>query len=151
MNGQRRLWFAISVSFLVTATFVLMLLIIIMCGTELSAQESWLFFSPSTTKNILQSKLLRCSVDLSSTSAGLFFITDRPKCILVSLVSFGMFALKSYLVLLPFRFRGYHKKRGVRRCRVSSCLWTRRKNFLATKRAIKNCVCISCSGELHQS
>ena len=78
----------------------------------------------------MESKLLRSSVDLSLTSGGLFFIMHKPKCILVSLISFGMmFALTVYLVLLSLRFKGYHKKRGVRRFRVSSCLWTRRKVF----------------------
>ena len=130
MRGKRRLWFARSVSFLVTATFVLMLLIMITYKTQLSAQDRWPFLSPSPTKNIVESKLLRCSIDLSSTSGGLFSIMHKPKCILVSLISFGMmFALTVYLVLLSVRFMGYHKKRGVRRCRVSSCLWTKRKVY----------------------
>ena len=74
--------------------------------------------------------LLMCMVDLNSTSAALFSVIHKPKCTLASLTSFGMmFGLNIYLVLLLFRFRGYYKKRRVRRCRVSSCLWTRRKVF----------------------
>ena len=69
-------------------------------------------------------------VDLNSSSQGLFSIMDWSKCTLASLISFGMmFALTIYLVLLSFRFRGCHKKRGERRCRVSSPVWTRRKVF----------------------
>ena len=121
VNGQRRLWFATSESLLVTATFVFMLLILIMYGTELSGQDTWLFLSPTPTKNILERKLLGCSVDICSTSSDLFCIMHRPKCILVSLISFGiMFALTVYLVLLSLRYTRYHKKRGVRRCKVSS-------------------------------
>ena len=123
MNGQRRLWFSTSVSFLVAATFVLMLLIMITNGTELSAEDTWPFLSSSPTKSIMKNDLLRCSVDLNSTSGGMFFIMHKLKCILVSLISFAMmFALTVYLVLLSLRFKGYHKKSGVRRCRVSSCL-----------------------------
>ena len=130
MNGQRRSLFATCGSFQVIATFFLMLLIMIMCGTQLSEQDTWHFLSPAPTKIIPESKLLRCFADLSSTLAGLFFFMHRPKCILVSLISFGiMFALTVYLVLLSLRYRRYHKKRGVRRCKVSSCLWTRRKIF----------------------
>ena len=129
LNGQQRLWFAIIGSFLVTAIFVLILLIM-MCTTELSAQDTWSFLSPSLTKNILENILLRFFVELSSPSAGLLFTIHRPKSILVSLISSAMiFALTVYLVLLSLRLRGYHNKRGVRRCRVSSCLWTRRKVF----------------------
>ena len=98
--------------------------------TQLSVQDTWPFLSPSPPKNIVESKLLKCSVDLSSTLGGLFSLIHKPKCRLVSLISFGMmFALTVYLVLLSLRFKGYHKKRGVRRFRVSSCLWTRRKVF----------------------
>ena len=130
MKGKRRLWFATSVSFLVTATFVLMLLIMITYKTQLSAQDRWPFLSPSPTKNIVESKLLRCSIDLSSTSGGLFSIMHKPKCILVSLISFGMmFALMSYLVLLCFKLNESNRQRAVRHRRVSSCLWTRRKVY----------------------
>ena len=129
------MWFATSVSFLVTATFVLMLLIMITYRTQLSTPDRWPFLSSSPTKNIVESKLLKCSIDLSSTSGGLFSIMHKPKCILVSLISFGMmFVLTVYLVLLSLRSMGYHKKRGVRRCRVSSCLWTRRKIFWLQRR-----------------
>ena len=130
MNGQRRSWFATSGSFQVIATFFLMLLIMIMCGTQLFAQDTWHFLSPSPSKIILESKLLRCFADLSSTLAGLFFVMHRPKCILVSLISFGMmFALMSYLVLLSFKLNESNRQRAVRYRRVSSCLWTRRKVY----------------------
>jgi len=99
MKGKRCLWFATGVSVLVKATFVLMLLIMITSGTQLSAQDTWPFLPPSPT--IMESKLLRCYIDLSSTSGGLFFIMDKSKCRLVSLISFGMmFTLTVYMLLL---------------------------------------------------
>ena len=56
--------------------------------------------------------------------------TESLKDTLASLTCFGMiFALTNYLVLLLLRFGGYQRKRGVQRCRVRSCLWTRRKVF----------------------
>ena len=73
--------------------------------------------------------LLMCMVDLNSTSAALFSVIHKPKGTLASLTSFGMMSgLTIYLVLLLFRL-GYYKKRRIRRCRLSSCLWTRRKVF----------------------
>ena len=126
MIGQRRLCFATGVSVLVTATFAFMFLIMIMCGTELSVEDTWPFFPLCRTKNILES----CMVELSSTSAGLFSVMDRRKCTLVSLMSFVMMsAVTIYQLLLSFRIKECHKKRRIRRCRVSSCLWTRRKVF----------------------
>ena len=73
--------------------------------------------------------LLMCMVDLNSTSAALFSVIHKSKGTLASLTSFGMMSgLTTYLVLLLFRL-GYYKKRRIRRCRVSSCIWTRRKVF----------------------
>ena len=87
-----------------------------------------------TFKNIPESKLLRGMVDLSSTSAGFYSIMQRPKFSLASLISFVlMFGLTIYLVLLSFTFTGCYKKRGIRYCNASSCLWTKRKVFLLQK------------------
>ena len=56
--------------------------------------------------------------------------TEDVKGTLASLTCFGMiFALTNYLVMRFWTFRGYQRKRGVQRYRVSSCLWTRRKVF----------------------
>ena len=56
--------------------------------------------------------------------------TEDVKGTLASLTGFGMiFALTTYLLMLFKIFREVHRKRGVQRCRVSSCLWTRRKVF----------------------
>ena len=131
MIGQRRLWSATGASFVVTATFiVLMLLTVIMFGTEFCAEGTRPYISLSSTLCILQRKSLRFMVDCISTSDGFFFFMHRSRCSLASLISFGMmFVLCSYLVLLSLRFRGCHRKSGVQRCRVSSCLWTRRKVF----------------------
>ena len=47
------------------------------------------------------------------------------------MISFGvMFTLTSYLVMLTLKL---NRKRVVRRCRVSSCIWTRRKVFWLQK------------------
>ena len=124
VNGNRCLYFVTCVSLVAIATFVLMLLIMIMCGTELSAEDTLPFFSLYSIKTILKRKVMRCMVDLSLTSAGLFSVMHRSKCLLSPLLSFGMmFAFIIYMVIISFR------KNGVRRCRVSSCLWTRRKVF----------------------
>ena len=123
--GNRGLYSVTCVSLVAIATFVLMFLIMIMCGTELySAEDTLPFFSLYSIKTILKRKVMRCMVDLSLTSAGLFFVMHRSKCLLSPLLSFGMmFAFIIYMVIISFR------KNGVRRCRVSSCLWTRRKVF----------------------
>ena len=56
--------------------------------------------------------------------------TEDVKGTLASLTCFGIiFALTTYLVMVFLTFRGYQRKRGVQRYRVSSCLWTRRKVF----------------------
>ena len=130
MIRQQRFLFAKGITFLIFATLAFMFLRMLLCGIEWSAEDTWPSSSLSPTKNILESKLLMFMVNLSSTLAGLFFVFHIPKCILTSLMSFGMmFALTVYLVLLSFRFRGCYKKRCIKRCRVSSCLWTRRKVF----------------------
>ena len=65
---------------------------------------------------------------LGTYAAGLS--TESLKDTLATLTGFGMiFALSSYLVLLLLRFEGYQRKRGVKRCRLRSGLWTRRKVF----------------------
>ena len=120
VNGNRCLYFVTCVSLVAIAT----LLIMIMCGTELSAEDTLPFFSLYSIKTILKRQVMRCMVDLSLTSAGLFSVMHRSKCLLSPLLSFGMmFAFIIYMVLISLR------KSGVRRCRVSSCLWTRRKVF----------------------
>ena len=59
-----------------------------------------------------------------STFADLFSVMHKLKYTLVSLISFGMmFSFTISLVLLSLR------QKSVRRCRVSSCLWTRRKVY----------------------
>ena len=122
VNGNRGLYFATCVSLLAIAAFVLMFLIMIMCGIELSAEDTLPFLSPSPIKAILKSKVIRCMVVYSTTSAGLVSVIHRSKYLLAPLISFGMmFAFIIYMLLIFFR------KSGVRRCRVSSCLWTRRK------------------------
>ena len=131
MTGQRRLWSVTGASFVVTATFIiLMLLTMTMSGTEFCVEGTWPYMSLSLTLCILQRKLLRFMVDCISISDGFFFSMHRSRCTLASLISFGlMFVLSSYLLLLSLRFKGCHRKSGVQRCRVSSCLWTRRKVF----------------------
>ena len=124
VNGNRGLYFVTCGSLIAIATFVWMLLIMIMCGTELSAEDTSPFFSLYSIKTMLKRKIMRCMVDLSLTSAGLFSVMHRLKCLYAPLLSFGMmFAFIIYIVLISLR------KSGVRRCRVSSCLWTRRKVF----------------------
>ena len=76
VNGNRGLYFATCVSLLAIATFVLMFLIVIMCGIDLSAEDTLLFLSPYPIKTSLKSKLMRCLVYLSSTSAGLFSVVQ---------------------------------------------------------------------------
>ena len=128
MNGQRRLWFAKGVSFVIIATLFLMLLKVIMCGTELFAKDST-FLSLSPMNNFLESKLFRYMDGLTSTRVDLFSIMYRLKYTLASLISFVlMFALTIYLVLQSLR------KKGVRRSRVNSCLWTRRRVFWLQRR-----------------
>ena len=131
MIYQRRLWSATSASFVVTATFiVLMLLTTSMFGTEFCAEGTRPYMSFSPTLCILQTKSLRFMFDCTSTLDGFFFFMYRSRCLLASLISFGlMFVVSSHLVLRSFRFRGWYRKSGVQRCRVSSCLWTRRKVF----------------------
>ena len=124
VNGNRGLYFATCVGLLAIATFVLMFLIMIMCGTELSVEDTLPSLSLYPIKTILKRKVMRCMGDLSPTSAGLFSVMHRSKCLLTPLISFGMmFAFIIYMVLISLR------RSGVRRCRVSSCLWTRRKVF----------------------
>ena len=122
VNGNRGFNFATCVSLLAIASLVMMFLIMIMYGIELSAEDMLPFLSHYPIKTILKSKVMRCLVNLSSTSAGLFSVIHRSKSLLAPLISFGMmFAFIIYMLLIFFR------KSGVRRCRVSSCLWTRRK------------------------
>ena len=125
VNGNRSLYFATCVSLLAIAAFDLMFLIMIMCGIELTAEDMLPFLSPNPIKAILKCKVMRCMVVFSSTSAGSVSVIHTSEYLLAPLISFGvMFAFIIYMVLIPFR------KSGVRRCRVSSCLWTRRKVFL---------------------
>ena len=124
---QRCLWCSIgvsAVSFVVTGTLLLMLLILMICGTKVSAEDMSPSLSFSPTKSILESTLRRYIVAQFSCLADLFFVMHRLRYILASLISFGMmFSSTVYLLLLSLR------KKGVRRCRVSSCLWTRRKVY----------------------
>ena len=132
---QRGLWFTTGVGFLVTVVFALMFLIKIMCMTELSAKDTWPFMLLFPITNILESELLRFVVKLSSTSVGMFSLMHKPKYTLASLISLViMLIFTFYLVLLSFRFRECHQERGVRRSRVSSCLWTRRKVYWLQQR-----------------
>ena len=122
--GYRSLWCSTGVSFVATGILLLMLLIMIMCGTILCAENMCAFLSLSPTKSILVSKQWSYMVAQFSTFADLFFVMHKLKYTLVSLISFGMmFSFTIYLVLLSLR------KKSVRRCRVSSCLWTRRKVY----------------------
>ena len=124
MYGQRCLWCLTGVSFVVTGTLFLMLLITMMCEIKLFAENMLPFLSLSPTKSILESKQLRYMVAEFSTLDNLFSVMHRLKYTLASLISFGMmFIFTICLVLLSLR------KKGVRRCRVSSCLWTRRKVY----------------------
>ena len=123
LNGNRGLYFATCVGLRAIATYVLMLLIMVMCGTELSAEDTLPSLSLYPIKTILKRKVMRCMVDLSPTAAGLFSIMHRSKCLLTPLISFGIMSFIIYMVLISLR------RSGVRRCRVSSCLWTRRKVF----------------------
>ena len=122
--GHQRLWGSSGVSFVATGILLLMLLIMIMCGTISSAENMWAFFSLSPIKIILESKQSRYMVAQFSTLTDLFSVMHMLKYTLASLISFGMmFSFTIYLVLLSLR------KKSVRRCRVSSCLWTRRKVY----------------------
>ena len=131
MIGQGRLYSATGASFVVTATIiVLMLLTMSMFGTEFCVEGTRPYMSFSPTLCILQTKSLRFILDCTSTLDGFFFFMYRSRCLLASLISFGMmFVVSSHLVLRSLRFRGWYRKSGVQRCRVSSCLWTRRKVF----------------------
>ena len=124
---QRCLWCSTgvsAVSFVVTGTLLLTLLIMMICGNKLSAEDMSPSLSFSPTKSILESKLRRYMVAQFSCLADLFFVMHRLRYTLASLISFGMmFSSTVYLLLLSFR------KKGVRRCRVSSCLWTKRKVY----------------------
>ena len=125
--GHRCLWCSTgvsAVSFVVTGTLLLMLLITMMSGTKLSAEEMRISSSLTPTKSILESKLQRYMVAQFSCLADLCFVMHRLRYTLASLISFGMmFSSTVYLLLLSLR------KKRVRRCRVSSCLWTRRKVY----------------------
>ena len=64
-----------------------------------------------------------------SCLANLFFVMHRLRYTWASLISFWMmFSFTVYLFMLSLR------KKGVRRCRVSSCLWTRRKVYQLQRR-----------------
>ena len=132
MIGQRRLCSATGASLVVTATFiVLILLTMSMFRTEFCAEGTRPYMSFFPTLCILQTKSLRLMLDCTSTLDGFFlFMYNRSRCLLASVISFGiMFVVSSHLVLRSLRFRGWYRKSGVQRCRVSSCLWTRRKVF----------------------
>ena len=134
--GRQHLWSALDVGFVVTAAFIVFLLMITtVLTTELATGGMW------PLKSFLQkifgqeSELFGYMVDFISTWGGLFYALLAPKCTLPSLLSFGiMFTLTSNLVLLSLRFGGCKRKKVVRRCRVRSCLWTRRKVFWLQKR-----------------
>ena len=128
INWLRRLWFATGLDYVETARFVLMLLIMTMCVIQLSAKVMCLFLPLSPAIKISKIKLAKSTVELILASVGLLYIIHIQKCKLASLISLGtMFTFTSYLVLLCLRFWEYHKKTGIRRCNVSSCVWTRRK------------------------
>ena len=118
--GQRSLWCSIGFSFVVACILLLMLSIMTMCGAILSAEN----MRPFLSLFILESEQWRYMVAQFSTLDDLFSVMHRLKYTLASLISFGMmFSFTIYLTLL------YLRKKGVRRCRVSSCLWTRRKVY----------------------
>ena len=122
--GQRSLWCSIGFSFEVAGILLLMLSIMTMCGAILSAENMRPFLSLSPSKIILESEQWRYMVAQFSTLDDLFSVMHRLKYTLASLISFGMmFSFTIYLALL------YLRKKGVRRCRVSSCVWTRRKVY----------------------
>ena len=99
VKGNQGLYFAKVVNLLAIATFVLMFLILIMCGTELSAEYALPVLSLYPIKTILKSKVMMCMVYLNSTSGGLFPVMHRSKCALAPLISFGvMFAFIIYMV-----------------------------------------------------
>ena len=124
MYEQRCFRCSTGVSFVVTATLLLTLLIMMMCGTKLPAEDIWHSLSFYPTKNILGRKLWRYVAAQFSSLADLFSVIHRLKHKLASLISFVMmFSFTIYLLLLSLR------KKGVRRCRVSSCLWTKRKVY----------------------
>ena len=122
--GHRSLWCSTGVSFVVTSILLLMLLIMTICGTILSTENMWDIFSLYQPKSILESKQWRYMGTQFSTLADLFSVMHRLKYTLASLISFGMMSsFTIYLVLLSL------KKKSIRRRRVSSCLWTRRKVY----------------------
>ena len=122
--GQRSLWCSIGFSFVVAGILLLMLLIMTMSGTILSTEKICAFLSLSPTKSILVSNQWRYMVAQFSTFADLFSVIHKLKYTLVSLISFGMmFSFTISLVLLSLR------QKSVRRCRISSCIWTRRKVY----------------------
>ena len=122
--GHRSLWCLTDVSFVATGILLLMLLIMMMCGTKLSPENMLRFLSFHSTKCILECIQWRYMNAQFSTFADLFSVMHGLKNTLASLISFGMmFSFTIYMILLSLR------KKGVRRCRVTSCLWTRRKVY----------------------
>ena len=131
MHGRGRLYRALNVNYVILVIFIAFLLIRNMENIEFSAGMMSDFGLLLSIVYDLESKLFWFMLNIFLSCDGLFYAMLGPKYTLASLFSFGMmFTLTSYLVLLTLRL---NRKRVVRRCRVSSCIWTRRKVFWLQK------------------
>ena len=131
MNWRRRLWPALGVRCVLAVAFIiLMLMITTMAKFNFCTGRSWfvgLLFPMICDQ---ESKSLTFILDWIFTWEGLLYPMLGSDCIIAFMISFGvMFTLTSYLLLLSLRLIGSNRKRVVRRRRVRSSLWTRRKVF----------------------
>ena len=129
MNGRESLRSAQGVSFVTAAGYIFwMLLITTVEKITFSSGRTWTFGLLSRLIYDLECESVRFMNGLLSIWGDLIYSISETKCILASPISFGvMLSLTSFLLLKFLRFRGSIKKKVLRRCRVSSCLWTRRK------------------------
>ena len=125
MNRPQILQSAQGVTFVAAAGFIFGMLITAVENITFSSGRMWTFVLLSSLIYVLECESVRFVIGLFSTWGDLISsIFD----ILVSLISCGvMLSLTSFLLLKILRFRGSIKKKAERRCRVRSCLWTRRK------------------------
>ena len=125
MNRPQILQSAQNVTFVAAAAFIFWMLITAVENITFSSETTWTFVLLSFLIYVLEYESVRFVIGLFSTWGVLISsIFD----ILVSLISCGvMLSLTSFVLHKLWRFRGFMKKKAERRCRVRSCLWTRRK------------------------
>ena len=129
MNGRQSLRSALGVSFVAAAAFIFWMLITTTVEKiTFSSGRTLAFGLLSSLISELECKSVRFMIALFSILGDFIYCIFETKCILGSLISCGvMLSLTSFLLLKLLWFRGSFRNKIVQRCRVRSCLWTRRK------------------------